>query len=463
MENADPSDVSARKQNAALASIGASLALTLAKLAAGAMTGSLALLSEGAHNAVDVAASATTYFAVREADKPADEDHPFGHAKIEAVAALAETGFLLVLAVGVAIEAVRRLGEPGAVDANLVAFGAIAISLAVDWARWRMLARVARETGSDALAAEALHFSSDLVSSLLVLIGLIATRLGFPHADALAAIGVSLFIAVAGFRLGRRTIDALVDAAPKGLASQVRETVESASGVAGVDFLRLRRSGPQVVGDLGLFVSRTLPLERVSLIKADVERALSLRWPKMALTLTANPRALDDETILERVQVIAARRRLFVHHVAIQHVGARGCVSLDLEVDGRSTLGEAHEIASQLETAIKDELGAEIEVETHIEPMETRELHGREADAQLQARFVSALKRYAPQFGLEDVHNIRLRAGDNGHFAIFHCRVPPQTTVETAHQRVDALERAVRLEFPQIRRIVGHAEPVRDA
>ena len=243
----------------------------------------------------------------------------------------------------------------------------------------------------------------------------------------------------------------------------MRAAVERASGVAGVDFLRLRRSGPQVVGDLGLFVSRTLPLDRVAAIKSDLERALALRWPTMALTLTANPRALDDETILERVQVIAGRRRLFVHHVAIQHIGGRACVSLDLEVDGRSTLGEAHEVASQLETAIKDELGAEIEVETHIEPMETRELHGRDADPQLQSRFVVTLQRYAPQFDLEDVHNIRLRAGENGHFAIFHCRVPPQTTVEAAHQRVDALERAVRLEFPQIRRIVGHAEPVRGA
>ncbi|HYA75076.1 MAG TPA: cation diffusion facilitator family transporter [Roseiarcus sp.] len=140
---------SARKRRAALASVAASLGLAFAKLAAGAMSGSLALLSEAAHNALDVGASGLTYFAVREADKPADEDHPFGHAKIEAVAALAQTGFLIVLAVAVALEALRRIGEKApAVDANLFAFAAILLSIGVDLARWRALSRVARETQS---------------------------------------------------------------------------------------------------------------------------------------------------------------------------------------------------------------------------------------------------------------------------------------------------------------------------
>ena len=459
-ENRDSSHDSARKQRAALASTLASLALTLAKLTAGLMSGSLALISEGAHNALDIGVSATTYFAIREADKPADEEHPFGHAKIEAVAALAETGFLIALSIGVAIEAIRRLGETVTVEANAIAFAAIGLSLAVDLVRWRALSTVAAQTQSDALAADALHFSSDLVASLLVLAGLIATRLGYPHADALAAIGVALFIAVAGFRLGRRTIDSLVDAAPKGLAAEVRGEVEASSGVAAVDFLRLRRSGAQVVGDLGLFVSRTLPLERVAVIKSDVARALAARWPKMQLTLTANPLALDDESILERVQVIAGRRRLFVHHVGIQHIDNRACVTLDLEVDGRMPLAEAHEIATALEKEVANEIGAEIEIETHIEPMEMRELFGHEADPRTQATFLAILQKHAAHIeGLRNVHDVRLRAAENGLFGLFHCNVPGDTPVEIVHMRVDALERAVKQDMPEIRRIVGHAEP----
>jgi cation diffusion facilitator family transporter len=464
MTQADKNDSLSRlKQRAALASVAASAALTLAKFAAGAMAGSLALLSEAAHNALDIGASGLTYFAVREADKPADDDHPFGHAKFEAVAALAQTGFLLVLAIAVAIEASRRIGQEAAsVDANVFAFGAIVLSIGVDLARWRTLARVARKTQSDALAADALHFSSDLLSSVLVLAGLAATRAGWPNADAFAAIGVAVFIAVAGIRLGRRTVDALVDAAPKGLAGALRVAVERVPGVAGADFVRLRRSGARIVGDLGVFVSRTLSLERVAAIKAEVATAIARRWPYVALTITADPLALDDETVLERVQLIAARRRLFVHHVAVQNVEARKSVTLDLEVDGRMSLANAHDIATQLEDAIQDELGLDIEVETHIEPMETREIGGRAADPAAAERIALALTRNAARLGvLRDIHDVRVRAAAAGAFVIFHCRVDPEVTVETAHARVDALERSVRDEFPDVVRIIGHAEPAR--
>jgi cation diffusion facilitator family transporter len=147
-----------RKLRAAFASILASASLSVAKLAAGLMSGSLALVSEGAHNVLDTGASCLTYFAVREADKPADKEHPFGHAKIEAVAALAETGLLAVLAAAVAVEAIQRLGgEAAKVDANALAFGVIVVSIAVDFVRWRGLSKVARETKSQALAADALH------------------------------------------------------------------------------------------------------------------------------------------------------------------------------------------------------------------------------------------------------------------------------------------------------------------
>jgi cation diffusion facilitator family transporter len=450
-----------RKQRAALASVLASAALSVAKLAAGMLSGSLALISEGAHNLLDTGSSALTFFAVREADKPADEDHPFGHAKIEAVAALAQTGFLAALSVGVAVEAVQRLGGAASkVDANVLALGVVVISLAVDLVRWRTLAKVARETKSEALAADALHYSSDLVSSLLVLIGLAATRFGFAHADALAAIGVALFIAIASYRLGRHTIDALVDTAPKGLADRLRRAIESVPGVAAIDTIRLRPSGAQIIGEVGIFVSRTLPLERVAAIKSDVASRLSADWPQTALTLTANPAALDDESLLERVQLIATRLRLAVHHITIQEVDGRKCVSLDMEVDGRMGLGDAHELATRLETAIEDEVGPDIEVETHIEPMETREIHGRDADPALVVRIAEALsKKAAVQGSVRNIHEVRVRHTSSGYVVNFHCSCDPKTTVDATHDEVDALERSLRADFPDVTRIVGHAEP----
>jgi cation diffusion facilitator family transporter len=448
------------KQRAAAASVGASTILAAVKLAAGFASGSLALLSEGAHNALDIGASAITLFAVREADKPADADHPFGHAKIEAVAALAETGFLVALAIGVAIEAIGRIrGGGGAVDVGAFAIGAILFSIVVDVVRWRALTHVARLTSSHALSADALHYSSDLISSVLVLIGLIATRAGFPHADALAAIGVAGFIAVAGYRLGQTTIDALVDRAPEGLTDAIRGLVINTGSVAGIEAIRLRPSGPKIVGDVVVSVSRTLPLERVAAVKADLQTRIARRWPEAELTITANPLKLDDETILERVLVIAARRGLPVHHVTIQDIEGRKTVALDLEVDGAMALGEAHRLASQLEDAIAAEIGAGVEVETHIEPAEP-EASGQLAEPDLARRIKAALAAAAAAQGrVRDVHNVRVRATPGGVIVLFHCRVDPATPVETVHDAVDSLERSVREAFPEARRVVGHAEP----
>ena len=453
-------DHSVLKQRAAAASILASTVLAALKLAAGMASGSLALLSEGAHNAIDIGASALTLFAVREADKPPDADHPFGHAKIEAVAALAETGFLAALAIVVGIEAIARIRAGDAqVDVGAFAIGAIVFSIVVDVVRWRTLTQVARATSSHALAADALHYSSDLLSSVLVLIGLIATHAGFPHADALAAIGVAGFIAVAGYRLGRTTIDALVDRAPEGLTDAIRSLVTHDTSVAGIEAIRLRPSGPKIVGDVIVSVSRTLPLERVAGIKAELQSRIARKWPEAELTITANPLALDDETILERVLVIAARRGLPVHHVTIQDIEGRKTVALDLEVDGAMTLGDAHRLASELEDEIAGEIGDDVEVETHIEPAEP-EASGQLAEPGLAHRIEASLAAAAAEQGrVRDIHDVRVRETPGGVFVLFHCRADPSTPVETVHDAVDSLERSVRTAFPEARRVVGHAEP----
>ena len=181
-----------------------------------------------------------------------------------------------------------------------------------------------------------------------------------------------------------------------------------------------------MVGDLGLHVARTLPLERVAALKADVEAAIHAGLPNVEVTLTANPVTLDDETLIERILLIAGRRRLFVHHLGVQNVGGRKSVTLDLEVDGGMRFADAHDIASQLEAAIAAELGADIEVETHIEPMETRELGGEPADPALVERISAALSQAAARGGaLSDIHDVRVRAGPAGHYVIFHCHATP--------------------------------------
>lgn len=450
------------KEKAALASIAASGLLALAKLIAGLLSGSLALLSEAGHGLLDTGATTLTYFAIRWADKPADEEHHYGHGKVEAVAALAETGLLLALAVVVLIEATQRLfGEPAApVEAGWPAFAVLIVSIAVDAVRFLSLAKIARATRSDALAADALHFSSDLVASILVLLGLVATRYGYQQGDSAAALGVALFIAVAGYRLGQRTLDTLVDAAPKGLAARVREVIKDVPGVVDVEVLRLRPAGAQVQGELSIAVPRTMPLELVTPLKEAVIAALATAMPELVVTVTANPRAVDDETVLDRVLLAAAQQRVPIHHVTVQQIDGEKSVSFDAELDGRMSHGAAHEVASRLEKAVRAELGPQIEVETHIEPLEVRELSGRDVGESLTGEIAAALARRAAERGIiSEIHDVRVRQTPAGLVVNYHCRVDPDLSVDEVHAEVDELDRKVRADFNAIARIVGHAEP----
>ena len=457
-------DVQKIKSRAALASIAASSALTIGKFVAALLSGSLALMSEALHGLLDVGATTLTYFAIRAADKPADDEHHYGHAKIEAVAALVETGLLILLSLAVLFEAGRRIAaaQPPEVNATWLTFGVLIVSIVVDLVRWRSLDRIAKQTKSDALAADALHFSSDLVASTLVLAGLIATVYGFKDGNALAAVGVSIFVGIAGYRLGRRTIDTLVDKAPDGIAEDMRAIAESVSGVAEVEELRLRRAGPAILGEISIAVSRTLPGDRIMAIKSEVAAAITAKHPEAALTVTANPRLLSDETVLERVLMAAARRRLPIHHITIQEIDGVKSIGVDLELDARMSHGDAHDIASALEAAIRDELGSGIEVDTHIEPMEIDELVGRDADATTTMAITAALERLAGEDGrVWDIHDVRARETESGLVVNYHCLVDPSRSVADVHIDVDRIDRRLQHEMPRLTRVIGHAEPRR--
>jgi cation diffusion facilitator family transporter len=450
------------KERVALGSIAASAGLTLAKGVVGVATGSLAILSEAGHSLLDLAATVMTYFAVRISDKPADEEHHYGHGKVESVTALAETALLFLLSGIVIWEALQRLfgGHGQVVEATLAAFAVIITSIVVDFFRARLLYRVAGETHSEALEADALHFGSDMWSSAAVLIGLAAVAMGYTWADSAAAIVVAVFICVAGWRLGRRTIDTLTDTAPPGIANRITAIAERVAGVVAVERIRARQVGAEQFIDLGVAVSRTLPLDRVSAVKDTLAQAIRTELPKAEVTVTTEPRALDDETVLERVMVIARNRALAVHHVTVHSLSGRLSVSLDLEVDGSLPLRSAHEIASGLEEAVRDELGPDVEVETHIEPLQTDGLASREATPQRAQAIAAALAELATASGaIREVHDVRVRETNDGEIVNFHCRVDPSLTVHDVHEKVDEVERGLRRRFASVKRVIGHAEP----
>jgi cation diffusion facilitator family transporter len=452
------------KQRVALTSILASGGLTIAKGAVGFATGSLAVLSEAAHSLIDLAATIMTYFAVRVSGKPADEEHHYGHGKVESVTALAETALLFLLSGIVIWEAGHRLfgGAHHAVEATIWAFAVIAISIAVDYFRARLLYRVAAETSSEALEADALHFGSDMWSSIAVLIGLAAVWLGYPWADSAAAVIVAVFICIAGWRLGRRTIDTLTDTAPTGSAEKVRAIATRIPGVVEIDRVRVRPAGDVLFVDLDIAVSRTLPLERVATIKERIEAAVRGQFRTAETTVNIVPRALDDESVMERVMVIARNRALAIHHVTVHSIGGRLSVSLDLEVDGSQSLARAHETADRLEAALRDELGPGVEVETHIEPLQIQGLAGRDAPATRVAQMQATLAELAANTtSVRDVHDVRVRETPDGEIVNFHCYIDPALSVANVHDKVDDMERALRARFSTIKRVIGHAEPRR--
>ena len=418
------------KETVAFTSILASGLLTALKLTVGLLTGSLGILSEAAHSALDCAGTVLTFIAIRIGDKPPDHDHPYGHGKVESIAALAETALLFATSAWIIGAAAGRLLHGGAaVEATWSSVGVMALSMVIDFFRSRKLTKVARETNSPALEADALHFRSDIYSSGVVILGLGLVYLGYPLGDPLAAIGVALFVLRAGYRLGRETIETLIDTAPEGIDTIVRGAVQGMSDVSRIERVRGGPRGSSVFVDLEIAVARTLPLERVAEIKEEVTRRVQDGLPGADVLVMTRPLALDDETILDRVLVIAASQGVPVHHVTVQHVEERISVSFDLEVDGRQSMAQAHVTASALERGIRLELGDEIEALADATPL------------------------------LIDAHEIRIRATEVGLYLSLHCHVPPEASVEHAHDAVSELEQKIRRQIAGVRRIIVHAEP----
>jgi cation diffusion facilitator family transporter len=453
---------SGEKQRAVTMSVLASLALTLTKFAAGLFTGSLGILSEAFHSLVDLAATLVTWFAVRYSDLPPDDEHHYGHAKAESVAALIETALLFGITAWIIYEAIiRLLGEAHPVEVTWWSMAVIVGSIIIDFNRSRTLKRVAQATSSEALEADALHFSSDMWSSIFVLAGLIFVWAGFPLADAISALVVSVFVALAGWELGKRTLATLLDTAPEGATAAIRELVNSTPGILQLKTLRIRASGPILFTSVVVEVPRTMPVDDMVHLRSALTEAIIARLPTADVTVTTNPVALDDETVFQRVMLIAGRRNLAIHHLTVQQIDSHLAVSFDLEVDGAMTLAEAHDHATRLEDAIRTELGPDVEVESHIEPQPERLLAaGLAAPRRTQAISTLLLSLAKRSAKLSDVHNIRVRENEQGIFVHYHCRFQPGETIDTVHDIIDRIENGLQAKFPTIRRVIAHAEPL---
>ena len=436
--------------------------MAAAKFAVGIAIGSLALISEALHSSVDVIATVITWLVVRVSDQPADEEHHYGHGKFESLSALFVIALLYVLAGGILVESWSRLRE-GAAPPTLSAipFVVLVIDIAVNFWRARALHRTARATRSQALAADALHFASDVLGSIAVIIGLVLTGLGYLWGNSAAAIAVAVMISILGLRLGRSTIETLLDRAPEGASEKAIAAIRAVPGVVGVERLRVRMVGPTHFIDAIVKVPRTYPIDRVEAIKKTAQAAVTQALGDADLTFTAVPVIRDNESVRERIMVIARNSGLAVHHVTVHDLGEKLIVGIDLEVDGDMELAAAHEVTRVLERNIREDFGEDVEVDTHIEPLEPELPHGTDAAPERVETIKAALTRFAGNGAIHDIHNVRVRDTDAGEVVNFHCRAAPSMSVIKVHENVDEIERALRRAFPTIKRVISHAEPPR--
>ncbi|MGX7741906.1 cation diffusion facilitator family transporter [Rhodopseudomonas parapalustris] len=453
-------DVASTKSRVAAISVVASATMAAAKFAIGIAIGSLALISEALHSSIDLVATIITWFVVRISDRPADDAHHYGHGKIESLSALGVIALLYVLAGGILVEAYSRLREGSTPPTfSYLAFAILGVDIVVNlWRAWA-LHRTAVATKSQALAADALHFGSDVLSSFAVIAGLSLSAFGFAWGDAAAAIGVAAIVSILGLRLGRSTIQTLLDRAPDGVSEKARDVITAVPGVVGIERLRTRMVGPTHFIDALVEVPRTYPIDRIDEINRKAQESLTAEFGDADLTFTAIPVARDNESVRERIMVIARNSGLAVHHVTVHDLGHKLIVSIDLEVDGEMPLVDAHDIAHRLEDHIREDFGTDVEVDTHIEPLEPELPQGSDAAPSRVAEIRTALNNLTRNGAIHDVHSVRVRDTEAGEIVNFHCYADPSMSVIAVHDQVDEIERRLRAEFPSVKRVISHAEP----
>jgi cation diffusion facilitator family transporter len=458
------------KKTAAGNSVIAAVFLTSMKLVVGLMTGSLGILAEAAHSGLDLVAALVTFLAVRVSDRPADHEHPYGHGKIENFSALIETVLLFATCAWIIYEAVQRLFfHPKEISTGLWAFLVMAVSIAVDVSRSRMLYRVAKKHHSQALEADALHFHTDIWSSSVVIGGLALVWLGqnvFPKysrllvkADAFAALGVAFIVTVVSYKLGKRTIDVLLDRAPDGLTQEIAEAAGEVDGVMNVGHIRLRRSGPRVFVDLTLEVDRNLSFERTHNISNAVETRIQEISPGADVVIHTDPREGERESVARRIRAVAERNQMPVHNISVHEDGGELYVDLHLEVDDHLSLQQAHEMATHIERDLKADQPRISAINTHIESRGTGVGDGRDVTTE-ETRLAETIRKITNDVaGEASCHEVHIRRQGLKYLVALHCTFDKGLSILQVHDISSRIEERLKSTIPALDRVLVHAEP----
>jgi cation diffusion facilitator family transporter len=464
-----PESMRAEKRAVAGSSVFAALAITSGKIIVGFTTGSLGILSEAAHSGLDTIAALITYFSVSVSDKPADADHQYGHGKIENFSAFVETGLLLLTCVWIIYQAIQRMFfHKVDVEPSVAAFAVMVISMGVDWWRSRALGRIAQKFDSQALEADALHFSTDIWSAGVVVLGLVLVLVGrtlrvewLQNADPIAALFVAGVVVSVSWRLARRTVDALLDAAPAGVRAQITDTVSHVDGVLEVDRVRIRRAGNRYFADLAVGLARTVTFQRSEQLVSAVTAAVHRVLPDADVTVQPLPRAQGSENTFDRIRAVVTHHNLNVHDISVQDLAGRLHVEQHIELDERMTLKDAHDQVTELEADMRREVPEIADILTHIEsePATIETPEELVSDAELEHR----LKAVAAQFPeILDVHEFIIKRVRGRLYVSCHCTLSDDLPLSRVHDIQTELEIRFKQDAPELFRVLIHPEPSTD-
>jgi cation diffusion facilitator family transporter len=450
-------------------SVLAAITVTLLKIVVGVSTGSLGILSEAAHSGLDLVAAVITWLSVRVSDKPADAEHQYGHGKVENFSAFMETGLLLLTCVWIVYEAVRRLFfHHVQIEPSLAAFLVLFASMAVDYWRSRALGRIATKYDSQALEADALHFSTDIWSSGVVVLGLLLVQAGRRYAvawlhaaDPVAALFVAVAVVYVSSRLARKTIDALLDAAPSGVRSRILTAVGGVDGLLEVDRVRIRRAGNHYFADLSVSLARNVTFQRSEQVADAVTAAVREVLPDADVVVHPIPRADRKENIFDRVRAVATRHNLNVHDVSVQDLHGRLHVEQHLELHEELSLKDAHDQVTLLESEIRSDVPEISSILTHIESEPATIEPGDEIvrDAALEKKLKAIVAEFPEVL---DVHEVEVKRVRGRIYVSCHCTFSDELALSRVHEIQTELEIRFKQEAPELFRVLIHPEPQTD-
>ena len=465
-----PPEHTAEKRRVALHSMLAAAAMTLLKLGAGILSGSLGVLSDAAHSGLDFAGATLTFFSVRVSDKPADEDHTYGHGKVENLSAFVEAGLMAISCAWIIWEAVSRIVQNTfELRHSIWPVLVVVTSILVDFWRSRQLRAVALRTGSPALATDAFHFSSDIWASVAVLAGLAATWAGsafhvtwLRFADPSAAIVVSFMILRITWKLTLEAAGALTDQIPAETRQRVIREAERVPGVLAVEQARVRKAGANYFADLTLALPRLYTFERTGELVREATDAVHRALPEADVVIHTVPRQPRAESIFDRVRAIAARKNVAVHDLSVQSLHGKLHVELHVELDETMPLLEAHNFVTRLEAEIRQETPEIDSILTHIESEQStiEEPEQRLEEDRRIEQAMRAASTFYPE--IADVHEITVGRTAEHVSLSCHCTLPDYLPMHRVHEIMTSLEDRLKLDCPEVHRVTIHPEPITD-